>query len=54
MPYDTELLQEVRTRGCKLAEPRDAYRDWVAAQFESLCGKKFPAQTFDEVVGSEL
>jgi 3-dehydroquinate dehydratase/shikimate dehydrogenase len=54
MPYDTELLQEVRGRGCKVVEPRDAFRDWVAAQFESVCGKAFPAEAFDAVVGSEL
>jgi shikimate 5-dehydrogenase len=52
MPYDTELLEEVRARGCKVVEPRDAFRDWVAAQFESVCGKKFPTEVFDEVTGT--
>jgi 3-dehydroquinate dehydratase/shikimate dehydrogenase len=52
MPYDTELLEEVRARGCKVVEPRETFREWVAAQFESICGKTFPAQAFDDVMGS--
>jgi 3-dehydroquinate dehydratase / shikimate dehydrogenase len=54
MPYDSELLQEVRARGCRVAEPREAFQGWVAAQFESVCGKKFPTGIFDEVLGSVL
>ena len=54
MPYNTELLDEVRARGCKVVEPAEAFREWVAAQFESICGKTFPAQTFDEVMGTDL
>jgi 3-dehydroquinate dehydratase / shikimate dehydrogenase len=54
MPYSTELLDEARSRGCKVVEPPDAFRAWVTAQFESICGKKFPAQTYDEVVGADL
>jgi 3-dehydroquinate dehydratase/shikimate dehydrogenase len=53
MPHDTELLAEVRARGCRVVDPRDAFREWVAAQFESICGKRFPAQVFDEIVGTE-
>ncbi|HXY35419.1 MAG TPA: type I 3-dehydroquinate dehydratase [Planctomycetaceae bacterium] len=52
MPYDTELLAEVRSRGCKVVEPGDAFRGWMAAQFESICGKKFPTQVLDEVMAS--
>jgi shikimate 5-dehydrogenase len=54
MPHDTELLQEVRARGCKVVEPREVFRDWAASQFESICGKKFPAETYDEVMQLEL
>ena len=54
MPYNTELLEEARGRGCKIVEPGDAFRAWVTAQFESICGKKFPAQTYDEVMGTDL
>ncbi len=54
MPYNTELLDEVRARGCKVVEPADAFRAWVAAQFESICGKEFPTQTFDEVLETDL
>jgi 3-dehydroquinate dehydratase / shikimate dehydrogenase len=53
MPYETELLQEARSRGCKVVDPREPSREWLAAQFESICGKKFPAQTFDDVMKSE-
>ncbi|HEV8068235.1 MAG TPA: type I 3-dehydroquinate dehydratase [Planctomycetaceae bacterium] len=52
MPYDSEVLEEVRARGCKVVEPRDAFRDWVAAQFESVCGKKFPTEVFDDALGT--
>ncbi|HEV8000555.1 MAG TPA: type I 3-dehydroquinate dehydratase, partial [Planctomycetaceae bacterium] len=54
MPYNTELLDEARSRGCKVVEPGDAFQAWVTAQFESICGKKFPAQTYDEVMGADL
>ena len=37
-----------------VVEPAEAFREWVAAQFESICGKKFPVQTFDEVMGTDL
>jgi 3-dehydroquinate dehydratase / shikimate dehydrogenase len=53
MPHETELLQEVRARGCKVVEPREVFRDWAAAQFESICGKKFPTETYDEVMQLE-
>jgi shikimate 5-dehydrogenase len=54
MPFDSELLAEVRARGCRVAEPREAFQGWVAAQFESVCGKKFPTGIFDEVLGSVM
>jgi 3-dehydroquinate dehydratase/shikimate dehydrogenase len=53
MPYDTALLEEVRQRGCRVVEPRGAFREWAAAQFESITGKKFPESAFEEVMGSE-
>lgn len=53
MPDDTELLKEARARGCKVVEPRDVFRDWMASEFESICGKKFPAETYDAVIENE-
>jgi len=53
MPDDTPILEEVRARGCRMVEPADVFRGYVAAQFESLTGKKFPSEVFDEVLADE-
>jgi 3-dehydroquinate dehydratase/shikimate dehydrogenase len=53
MPEDTPLLAEVRARGCRVVEPGDVYRSYMAAQFESLTGKKFPVEVFDEALTGE-
>jgi hypothetical protein len=36
-----------------VVEPADVFRGYVAAQFESLTGKTFPAEVFDEVLAAE-
>ena len=53
MPDDTPILEEVRSRGCKVVEPADVFRSLLAAQFESLTGKQFPAPVWDEVLANE-
>jgi 3-dehydroquinate dehydratase / shikimate dehydrogenase len=53
MPHDTPLLEEARSRGCKVVEPAEVFRNLLAAQFESLTGKPFPAPVWDEVLATE-
>ncbi len=53
LPDDTLLLEEVRGRGCKVVEPSEVFRGLLAAQFESLTGKQFPAPVWDEVLANE-
>jgi 3-dehydroquinate dehydratase / shikimate dehydrogenase len=53
MPDDTPILEEARSRGCKVVEPADVFRSLLAAQFESLTGKQFPAPVWDEVLANE-
>jgi 3-dehydroquinate dehydratase/shikimate dehydrogenase len=53
MPDDTPILAEARARGCKVVEPSDVFRGVLAAQFESLTGKPFPATGWDDVPANE-
>ncbi len=53
MPDDSAILAEARARGCRIVEPADVFRSYVAAQFESLTGTRFPQALFDDVLKSE-
>ena len=46
-------VTEARARGCKVVEPSDVFRGVLAAQFESLTGKQFPATVWDDVLANE-
>jgi 3-dehydroquinate dehydratase / shikimate dehydrogenase len=49
MPNDSEVLREARARGCQIVEPAEVFRGYLAAQFESLTGKEFPAEALKEI-----
>lgn len=51
MPDDTELLAECRARGCKVVEPLEVFKGYLAAQFESITRKKMPRDAFDGLSG---
>ena len=53
MPGDTPMLEEARSRGCKVVEPADVYHLLIQTQFESLTGKQFPCEVWDELAASE-
>lgn len=53
MPDETSILEEVRSRGCPVVEPADVFKSIVAAQFEAVTGKSFPAVVWDELSAAE-
>jgi 3-dehydroquinate dehydratase/shikimate dehydrogenase len=50
LPGESKLLEEARSRGCKIIEPAEIFAECVATTFKSITGKELAA----EVVGSTL
>ena len=53
MPDDTPLLEEAAPAAARWSSRRTFTEVLLAAQFESLTGKQFPATVWDEVLADE-
>lgn len=50
LPDSSEFLREARERGCRVIEPRAIFVDWIAARFQAIAGREFPADVLDAVL----
>lgn len=44
LPMETKLLDEARTRGCKIIEPAAIFAEYLASVFKTVTGKELPLE----------